>query len=335
MITRDTIVDAIKRVATERNAAVLRFRDFQASTGITRNDILQHFDSWSDACTTCGIRSGISADLRVNPLLTPEACVAELRRVASLLKKDTLTREEFTAHSEMSSITPRRRFGGWPKALIAAGLKPSTFEFPEDVPIERLIPDFLGVVKELHAIPTLNQLSRRSLHGRYVYSVKHGGYPNFKLTAISLLLQNTNLPPDLRSILQTEYCRLSPKAKDQHPQRDHQHGRMLGFRAFAHVPTYEMEVVSLFSTVAEELGFEIICLRGEFPDCEANRRIPGKRQRFKKCLIEFELKSSDFWTHKHPASGCDLVVCWEHDWQECPVEVLELQKAIKSLPGWK
>jgi len=29
---------------------------------------------------------------------------------------------------------------------------------------------------------------------------------------------------------------------------------------------------------------------------------------------------------------CDLIVCWEHDWTECPIEVLELKEAIRRLP---
>jgi len=60
----------------------------------------------------------------------------------------------------------------------------------------------------------------------------------------------------------------------------------------------------------------------------------GHRQRFARCLIEFELTSADFERHGHPTDGCDLSVCWEHNWHECPVQVLELQEAIRRLPGW-
>ena len=51
----------------------------------------------------------------------------------------------------------------------------------------------------------------------------------------------------------------------------HEKGRHLGFRAFEFVPTYEQEVVSIFSVVAEELGFVIDAQRPAFPDCEARR----------------------------------------------------------------
>jgi len=47
------------------------------------------------------------------------------------------------------------------------------------------------------------------------------------------------------------------------------------------------------------------------------------------------LRSSDFKAHKHPVNGCDLIICWEHDWKDCPLEVLELKKAIQPLSGWR
>jgi hypothetical protein len=33
----------------------------------------------------------------------------------------------------------------------------------------------------------------------------------------------------------------------------------------------------------------------------------------------------------HDPAGCDIIVCWEHNWPECPLEVVELKKAISDL----
>jgi hypothetical protein len=30
-------------------------------------------------------------------------------------------------------------------------------------------------------------------------------------------------------------------------------------------------------------------------------------------------------------AGCDTIVCWEHNWPDCPVEVLELKTAVAVL----
>ena len=32
--------------------------------------------------------------------------------------------------------------------------------------------------------------------------------------------------------------------------------------------------------------------------------------------------------HFHNPEECDLIVCWEHNWTESPLEVVELRKVI-------
>jgi hypothetical protein len=49
--------------------------------------------------------------------------------------------------------------------------------------------------------------------------------------------------------------------------------------------------------------------------------------------IEFEFESRNFRDHGHDVDGCDVIVCWRHNWTECPahLEVLELQSVIQTL----
>ena len=47
--------------------------------------------------------------------------------------------------------------------------------------------------------------------------------------------------------------------------------------------------------------------------------------------IEFEFKSSHFKAHNHDINECDVIVCWEHDWKDCPIEVIELRTKIMEL----
>jgi hypothetical protein len=47
--------------------------------------------------------------------------------------------------------------------------------------------------------------------------------------------------------------------------------------------------------------------------------------------IEFEYLSSHFKEHGHSTSICDVIVCWRHNWPDCPLEVIELETIIKSL----
>jgi Homing endonuclease associated repeat len=96
-------------------------------------------------------------------------------------------------------------------------------------------------------------------------------------------------------------------------------------------PTCESGVMFAFGCVAEKLGFEVERIQTAFPDCEAMREVaPGKWQREK---IEFELASRNFREHGHPVNGCDIIVCWIHNWAECPeeIEVIELRKVIRRI----
>ena len=111
------------------------------------------------------------------------------------------------------------------------------------------------------------------------------------------------------------------------------YGAPINFRGLRHAPVNEQGVVVLFGVVAYELGFIVEAVHAAFPDCEAKRCIDPKDQRWQRVRIEFEYKSRAFRDHGHDPHGCDLVVCWEHNWPECPLEVLELRKVIDELGG--
>jgi hypothetical protein len=89
-------------------------------------------------------------------------------------------------------------------------------------------------------------------------------------------------------------------------------------------PMNELGVVLLFGMVAADLGFQVESLQGKFPDCEAKREVfKGKWQRSR---IEFEYESKNFHLHGHDPKECDVIVCWRHNWRDCPeeLEVIEL-----------
>ena len=94
-------------------------------------------------------------------------------------------------------------------------------------------------------------------------------------------------------------------------------------------PVNEMGVVFLFALVAWDLGFQVESLWGRgYPDIQAKREVaPGKWQ---DVAIEIEYESKNFVLHGHDPKKCDVIVCWRHNWKECPaeIEVIELCKLI-------
>src|ERR1051326_334993 len=91
-------------------------------------------------------------------------------------------------------------------------------------------------------------------------------------------------------------------------------------------PVNELGVMVLFGMVAARLGLQVESVQGKFPDCVAKRQVaPGKWQYLR---IEFEYESKNFKLHGHDPKGCDMIVCWRHNWKDCPaeIEVIELSK---------
>ena len=96
----------------------------------------------------------------------------------------------------------------------------------------------------------------------------------------------------------------------------------------AHAPTNEDGVIFLFGVMAAELGYRVERIQRGFPDCEAKREVaPGK---WEWARIEFEYESRNFKEHRHDPAGCDVIVCWRHNWPDCPegIEVVELSRVL-------
>ena len=92
-------------------------------------------------------------------------------------------------------------------------------------------------------------------------------------------------------------------------------------------------MVCLFGMVCAELGLIMEAFQSAYPDCEAKRCVDNKHDRWQRVRIEFEYLSSNFLDHGHDPAGCDMIACWEHDWPECPLEVLELRSVLEQLQG--
>jgi hypothetical protein len=105
-------------------------------------------------------------------------------------------------------------------------------------------------------------------------------------------------------------------------------GAPMNVGPLANAPVNEMGVMCLFVLLAERLGFIIDVIRSQYPDCEARYEVePGRWQRV---WIEFEFESVSFRYHRHNPEGCDIIVCWRHNWLGCPKKlvVVELGRVI-------
>ena len=84
------------------------------------------------------------------------------------------------------------------------------------------------------------------------------------------------------------------------------------------VPRNELQLRELYAHRLPEYGFKLICSHEEFPDW----LLRDEEGNF--LYTEVEHRSSHFSWHAHDPKRCDMIVCWEHDWKDSPLPVLEM-----------
>lgn len=130
--------------------------------------------------------------------------------------------------------------------------------------------------------------------------------------------------PKIKLIPQT----IKPKIAKKKPKLV---GSPIHFRGLNFAPVNTKGVAYLFGMIGTELGFVLEAFRTMPPDVEAKRCIDTANDLWKKVKIDFVYKSSDFNSPGHNETETDIIICWIHDWEDCPVEVLELRSAIQLL----
>ncbi len=199
--------------------------------------------------------------------------------------------------------------------------------------------EILRLTEQLGKVPSGPEMNALGRFSEKPYKKRWGSFAKGRDTAYVALgfpiLEQEREPdacegagsvPRMGSSVRTTF---SPKAASR--RKKVQFGEPIDFRGLRFAPGNEQGVVYLFGMISRELGFLVESVRTEYPDCEGKWCVDKKRNVWEQVLIEFEYKSSNFQEHGHNPDGCDLIVCWEHDWENCPIEVIELRSTIPYL----
>lgn len=275
--------------------------------------------------------------------ISKEQIVEHIRRVGSLLGHRP-SKTEFIRETGISERRVLACFDTWNEAVEAAGFTPNTTFFPRDR--NELLADWGSVARKLSRIPARTQYVR---YGKFSPCTleRYLGYWSAVPSAFASFAKGNPEWDDVVALLPLEVPIAnhglpseSANHGQDHPQVIQQHSRLnsratygnpTDFRGLRHEPVNEQGVVFLFGMVARELGYMVEAIQSGFPDCEAKRQVaPSKWQRVH---IEFEYESRNYRDHGHPIDGCDVIVCWIHNWIDCPnhLEVVELRSVIRLL----
>ena len=91
-------------------------------------------------------------------------------------------------------------------------------------------------------------------------------------------------------------------------------------------PSNERETIVLYKLIQNRIGWRIIEFQtNAFPDAILESD-DGER-----LICEFEHLSGNYKKHGHPIDGgCQLVICWQDDWPDCPLPIMALEDCAKE-----
>jgi Homing endonuclease associated repeat len=365
-LSKEVIIAAIQEVARRLGRAP-KSREFTPLSGISTWQLTGRFDTYCNAVRAAGLKPN-QQGVKVEAAALLEDWGKVVRRVGAVPSRRLYTEagsysiECFSARFERWTQVPAEftRFvaagglaGDWTDVLekIREGPIPTQGWSTVQALNKAARAAYEGRVKELLAgteCLTLRQENMgRPIVGREAFQ-SIGGLETLQHEAIAA--SGTPLPPPLvgkkcvtATMLAVFVAELAPSGFPWvtaacFPRRALKDRPLLGAPTrpcgLAYEPVNEMGVLALFCMLSRQLGFVIESVQAGFPDCEAKIEVaPGRWQHFR---IEFEYESRNFKDHRHDPEKCDLIVCWRHNWKDCPanLQVLELSKVMRQRELW-
>jgi hypothetical protein len=327
---RDQLITKIQQVARELGQPFLSREQFFSRANVSSKQILKFFTRWNDAVCAAGLQP---LDERGRPGVTKgfnrEELIQRVKGLAQELHRDYLSLQEFTKRTGISYRPIHRLFGDWTLFLSEAGLQPHPNQKTK-IPDEELFQDFFRIAEDLGHLPSYPELAQRARYSIGVYERRFKTFSKFRQHAVLYGIDRGLMKPDVLASVPEPAPDPTSRHQNVYGQLSDRPvlGEAIDFRGLQHAPVSELGVVFLFGMLAEELGFVVESVQAGFPDCEGKRRL--KKNRWQRVRIEFEYRSSNFLQHRHDPSRCDLIVCWLHDWRDCPLEVICLRDFLRE-----
>jgi Homing endonuclease associated repeat len=327
-VSKEQIVDAV-RYCMDKLGHVPSRNELRKMAMVSPKQIRWHFGTYTQMLRACGLeRHGGGVKLDMEALLRDWAgLVRDLKKLPSLT--------DYEQFSKYSTSPLLYRFGTWAK--VPLGMKQYIEESGKAVEMQ----DVLEVIEAQMG----DVRPGRTLRPRRIRNSESGGPQRSEFK--QGLGGGTSQGPDdgLAEGPSDEFAagqdnELAAGHDDGIVKSDHElagadlperttlkrgaYGSLMRYGPMVCAPTNEQGVLFLFGAMAEKLGFAMLKVGTAFPDCQVFRVVDGDRLELIDVEIEFE--SRNFLKHMHDVTKCRLIVCWRHNWPECPLPVIELRQ---------
>jgi hypothetical protein len=320
LISKEQLLSTLQRLGTDLGRAPTR-EELEQMSGISPAVVRKHFTRHRAAVRAAGLEPAPTGPGRV---IQNEDLLEDWGRVTRELKRMPM-QSEYQGAGKYSSRCVIDRFQRWrltPAAFIDAEAKGA------------LRGEWKDVVETIRSTPEPRQVRQARWARKFMAAVRRGG----RAPSLQTEPMKPGLPAplaEMKCVTATMLAMLVASTvlgggflRRVLPDRPLL-GEPMHTAGLTHEPVNEMGVSMLFAMMARDLGFILEAIQPGFPDCQAKMEVmPGRWQDVR---IEFENDSRSFAEHGHDPKGCDMIVCWRHNWKACPKEimVLELRKAIR------
>lgn len=258
--------------------------------------------------------------------------------IAALAKKQgrTPTVLDFVKHTGITRRLIDHHFSRWNQALAAADLAPNV---DRNITDDQLLDAWGLTARALGRCPLLCEYLARGTWTRTTFSRRFQSWTGvgrafYKRSAhdpqwsdVISLIRAREAQGKRPWLIAPDY-RPEPRP-ELPPTSEITYGEPIDFTLLRNAPVNESGVIFLFGCLASRLGYIVEAIQSQFPDCDAKQRTPDGRLR--RVRIEFEYESRNFLLHGHDPAACDIIVCWRHNWPDCPLHVIELATELQIL----
>jgi hypothetical protein len=364
MYSKEEIIAEIKRVAEKLGVQTLKRHEFEQNTTIPATTLTYHLGSWNRALKEAGLHSEDSAEFKSGQ--TPrddDELLLELLRIhqetgetptrALIESKSKFEYRHYGARWKSigeAFMLARDRFPPKPRTITSSSSSSQASSASSSsslAAIEEEPLDLSGLTVEQGRIDKTVPSIPTDFNGAGIYA-KHLEEDDRK-TVTDKVKKSSSIveipiaptdPGDLsedsdggKKMIDKQQIKLIPQTIK--PKTTKKKPGFLGepvhFRGLNFAPANEKGVACLFGMIAHELGFAVEAFRTESPEWEGKRCLDTSNNTWEQVKVDFEFKSSDFNKYDPAENDSDLIVCWNHDWEECPIEVLELKSVIVLL----
>lgn len=159
-ISDEELLEDIRRVAEIVGTEKLSRADFQKHGKYGATTIARRFGGWNAAIERVGLVTTEVGDQKHESFKDEESFFNDLRHVATLLAKDSITTGEYKQYGRFDRSVMFRKYGSWDIILQMAGLKPTPYRIGKgkEISDEELFQEIERVWIKLGRQPTISDV---------------------------------------------------------------------------------------------------------------------------------------------------------------------------------